>query len=414
MEAKKRAELVGLFVLLVSSGAVASWYYQSSVNYTDLTFYAWITNPTNESITQTSLSISVYPNLPMNLSGSEPKAVNSTFDVWPSGTYITATISALNPGQTIVIEDQGIPIHAPLESQQFNQSVPVYVTGYNSKLNVAYMSRIFAQSAFGRISAESVYTFQKGGIQETDERVFTTEYSLVLFESLALLGFGCILFARRWRIRGFPFITLAFASVSSLAYTLVGSGWEVDKLSDLAILRNPLTSLFFHGYFQHITGNLPYFIVASVVLEYWISGKTGRRRYIWYAAPIVGALGVATRGFIADEYSFGLSILIEFLSFSLWTFVLANWRKLAAVRLNMLLILLSGLTMGAWYGWVYDLLLEVPFNAFNTPFDLMEADGHVIAGVVGLAALIIYLGSAFIDRQARALLSHLRRRRKTK
>lgn len=411
---KKAAGYGTLLFLLLLMGTGVFWYYESSVRYTDMTFYTWITNPTNESIIQTSIGIYAYSNLPVNFTGTSPTGANATFNIWHGGQTITADIGVIHAGQTIFIEDSGIPIHFPLESSHFNQSFPAYVSGYNSKLKVSYMSRIFANTAFGSIPIESTYTFPTDGTDDYFARIFTTDYALVAFNCVALLGFGALLHKRGHKTRGFPFITIGIVCVSAALYAFVGSGPEMNLLPGSPLVWNPATAWLFHGYFQHITGNLPYFIISSSVLEYWISKGTRSKRYLWYVLPLAGVIVPAVQGLPQSQYGYGLSTLIELQTFALWTYAIANWKKLIVNGRNVGLLLIVGLSMGVWFGWLQTLILQVPFNVYNSPFDLSEAQGHVFVGAIGLGGSLAYLSRRRLDEGLRWLRSKLGRAGNTK
>jgi membrane associated rhomboid family serine protease len=274
------------------------------------------------------------------------------------------------------------------------------------------MTGFYANTALGRVAAESTYTFQNGFTQETDLQVFTSSYTLVAFETAALLGFGVFLHARGRKARGFPFITLGFVSASSAFYSWIGTGWEVNHLPDLSLYRNLLTSPVLHASFQHITGNLPYFVIVSSVLEYWISKENGRRRYLWYLLPLVGTYLWAAPGMITGEYSFGLSILIELLAFAIWTYAIEKRNRLLNRKRDVSLVLLAGLSMAVWYGWVIN-LFQVPFNPYTSAFDLSEAQAHVVIGGLGLAASLIYLCRKSIDRYTYSVIRRFKTARQS-
>jgi hypothetical protein len=114
-----------VLVVFLSIGGAAWWAYQSSVKYTDMTFYAWMTNPTSKPLplNYSHFSIDVTFGNPLSLNGTNPKGNNTTFNVEPNGKQVDGTITTLGPGQTIVVEIAGIPTSHPLESKQFNQSL---------------------------------------------------------------------------------------------------------------------------------------------------------------------------------------------------------------------------------------------------------------------------------------------------
>jgi hypothetical protein len=75
-----------------------------------------------------------------------------------------------------------------------------------------------------------------------------------------------------------------------------------------------------------------------------------------------------------------------------------NWKWASPRRRNSLLILLSGIPFYTYFGWVYNLTLEVPFAPLTTTFDLNEAQYHVAIGTIGLAVAAIFLARNLIDR----------------
>lgn len=412
MERRHVAICVGAIVVALFSVFPATAF-NANVRYTDVTVNVWIKNPTNQIINNSAFEIAEYQNFPLNLTADWNAiggAVNTTFS--KDGKSVDISFDKLGPNQTLMLSADGISNRFPIESRHYNQSDPIYVTGYRSVLVPSTATQFYAKTPFGRIEAESTYYFLKGPTPDFELRVFTSDYVFVAFCSIGLLLYGVVLrLTRLLSARKYPFVTIGIVALNSWTYAFIGTGWEVNLLPTFLIFRYFLLSFAFHGSFSHITGNMPYFVIASLLLEMWIGVKTNWRRATWYFLPFLGAWIWSLNFNQGIGFSFGLSTYIELLTVALWTQIIDNWKWASARRRNILLVLLAGIPFYVYFGWVYNLTLQVPFAVYTNAFDLNEAQYHVTIGTIGLAVAVIFLARNLIDRGLKRIgLSQIARR----
>jgi len=399
MERRHVAIFVGAIVVVLLS-VYPSTAFNANVRYTVVTAYVWIKNPTSQVINDSTFEIEEYANFPLNLTAhwnAVGGVINTTFS--RDGKTVYVSFNKLDPNQTLTIWAEGISNQFPLESRHYNQSDPIFVTGYRSVLVPSVATQFYATTPVGRIEVEGTYFFLQGPTPDHELRIFTSDYVFVTFCSIGLLLYGIVLsLTRLLSARKYPFITIGIVAVCAWTYAFVGSGWEVNLIPTFSTFRYSLLSFAFHGSFSHITGNMPYFVIASLLLEMWVGIKASWKKTLWYTLPFLGAWIWSLNFNQGVGFSFGLSTYVELLTVALWTYIIDNWKWASARRRNSLLILLSGIPFYTYFGWVYNLTLEVPFAPFTTTFDLNEAQYHVAIGTIGLAVAAIFLARNLIDR----------------
>jgi hypothetical protein len=156
-------------------------------------------------------------------------------------------------------------------------------------------------------------------------------------------------------------------------------------------------SVTFHGSFEHITGNLSPFIICALLLESWCNVKQIKKDALWYLLPILGSIlydmGPSLLLNSGIGFSFGLSYVIELMAFSLWTYIITHWDSIVYRRLHAVLVLLAGIPMYSFIGW----LLYLVFRRPVLPYDYVIAWNHVLVGVIGLAVMLLYLWVCYKD-----------------
>lgn len=250
---------------------------------------------------------------------------------------------------------------------------------------------------------ESTYTFLKNSILDFDVRLHTSVYVFLSFLAIGLIIQGVILhYSGLLKARKYPFITISIVAVSSSMYAFVGTGWEVNRIQDLTAFKYSLLSFAFHGSFYHITGNLPYFVLTSLLLEQIADVKANRNKLGWYLLPFIVGWAISLRVTEGINFGFGLSYAVELLAFALWAYLIENWKFLSNQKLMAILVLLAGIPMSVFFAWVYQLTLVVPFG-FTTDFDLAKALGHVTVGLIGMIGVGVFLGRNPIRSQLKRI-----------
>jgi|GEM_PF-4137061 hypothetical protein len=269
---KKRAKVwaIAVFLFLITI-AIGGWYfYNSNIKYTDISFYAWITNDLNSSLTATFIYAEPEPGVSLNFTSAIFKVDEGLVTApSPDGSKIQIFIKEIKPGQTLKLEVYGIPNSAAFESQTFSGNEPISFSTLAGGLKVNYVSQFFASTLFGRLNLASIYTHTEDqGLIHYEPRTYTSWFALFAFFCIVLLTYGAFLHASGlYSGTRYPFVTLIILLLNVLTYAFVGTGWEVNQIPSLAIFKNPLMSVTFHGSFEHITGNLSPFIICALLLE---------------------------------------------------------------------------------------------------------------------------------------------------
>jgi len=243
---------------------------------------------------------------------------------------------------------------------------------------------VIAKVGFWEFSATSIKVFNHRSNSISKPMQFERNHAATFIGLFFLLAF-CSLSSLvvwianpKWRTR-IPLATLVVALSSVAIYSFIGSGWEI--LARLSAAGNAAiaypASFLLHGYDNHLSGNILFFMLVSLLLESWQFVRKTRQTFLFfYALPLFLTLIFP---------GIGLSLSIESMTWALWTKVLND--RTIFTRLDVLMCLLSGLPSAVFFYWL------VPYlqGSFYL-FDRVLAINHIEYGI--LSAAIIFGGFA--------------------
>ena len=248
---------------------------------------------------------------------------------------------------------------------------------------------IIGSNFFGQFSLASMYSFT----EEIREGIVTSPYRFYRAQVLEYAAFFCInlyavglgivflLVYPEFTKHRFPFVTLVLILVTTFLYVFVGSGYERSYLQPLAnykILTSRM-SVFFHGYDQHITGNLYYFVPLSLLMESWLRLRKNMGAFIvWYLLPLLLPQTLTVIGL----GGFGLSLSIESMTWFLWIRIM---KEKINKKLDVLLTIFSGIPSFVFLGWLYEFLFSRAISPFHQAHEFI----HVGYGAITLVGLVI-------------------------
>jgi len=310
---------------------------------------------------------------------------------------MAVNVNYISAKRSVTVNFTNIPIQETTDfSASPNQLGAIY--GYLGETKAYSFTTYYAQTNLGEISAISVFTnstLSKGQHSFTCYYrvlvypIISSAFSVMLFFSIlgTLLAAFKLPFSRRY-----PLVTCSVVLLSLFLYVFVGTVFEI-KLHPLISNGKSIFSLlaiFLHGDYTHLAGNMPPFILLGTLLEYWlgirVSIKTFVKTYLLFLLlPLILSVG----GYLTyGQYGAGLSLSIEGLSFSIWCYIIQNWKKSVVKRWDILGLLLSGLSMGVFYNWS---LFHILFQLTASKYDLDLALGHIMYGIIsGVIATLVY------------------------
>jgi len=317
----------------------------------------------------------------------KPFYVTKTVD----GSGLTLFVKNLTEENSVAFQADNIIIYS--ETLSDFHALRMYVDPVeplgSTQMEYELVLSIFGSNIFGRYSLASLHSFT----QEIREGVVTSpyysyrtqglEYTVFLCVSLYFVSLGILfLFVYPEPTKNrFPFVTFTLLAITTYLYAFVGSGREwanLHPLVDYRDLTSPL-SVFFHGYNQHITGNLFYFIPLSLLMESWLRiRKNVGTLIVWYFLPLLLPQTLVYCGI----RGFGLSLSIESMTWVLWLRIMKEWMK---KRIDILLTILSGIPSFVFFGWLYEIL----FSRSPIPYYQNLEFIHVGYGAITLVGLIV-------------------------
>jgi len=258
-------------------------------------------------------------------------------------------IKHLSQDSKTSITFKGIDVYSefPLDLiwfESYQNIGPDYIFFHNNienQLKEAYtIFTVYAETPLGEIQVYSHYRryFQENGRLNLEEEairmraLFTTRSSLAL---LSVLIGSSVLIIKRGRIpiinRSFPYLTFFVAFITMLIYTLWGTGYEVMVSSGLDLsskMTVVLLSPFFHADYNHIFGNMLYFVPTSALFEMSLEDMPRRNFLAFYSfSYLVSIVSSAGRLFALNFPSFGISYVIIGLSVIFAFYLVVNRNK---------------------------------------------------------------------------------------
>jgi hypothetical protein len=220
-------------------------------------------------------------------------------------------------------------------------------------------------------------------------RVFVKEILFLFILSLVLLIIGIILiFSKFISWLKYPFLTHIILLINAFTYVFIGSGCEVNLLPELSLIKTYLPfSIFYHADIVHLVSNFIYFLIVSILAESWLNLKSNKKFFSYYFSPflvnaVLDSYPIVSYGFIP----MGLSFVIIWLTINIWMYILKNWEQLLKKRVDVFMLLFSGIPMFSLINWTLYLLLgEQIVGAFN----IFLALSHVAIGAFWLLIIII-------------------------
>jgi hypothetical protein len=221
-------------------------------------------------------------------------------------------------------------------------------------------------------------------------RVFVKEILFLFILSLVLLIIGIILIFNKFiSWLKYPFLTHIILLINAFTYVFIGSGCEVNLLPELSLIKTYLPfSIFYHADIVHLVSNFIYFLIVSILAESWLNLKSNKKFFSYYFLPLLfnatsDLCSIFSYGFIP----MGLSFVIIWLTINIWVYILENWEQLLKKRVDVFMLLFSGIPMFSLINWTLYLLLgEQIVGAFNTFLAL----SHLSAGIVWFIILLFY------------------------
>lgn len=260
---------------------------------------------------------------------------------------------------------------------------------------------VVANTRLGTFSAASVRSFnyrsgdsfQTMKYERTHETVYLGVFfalTFCFFSSLAI-WFG----VPTWRTK-IPLATLVVALSSVTLYTFFGSGYEVLAnlpLIDYALAIYPISFLL-HGYDNHLSGNLFFFLLVSLLMESWLSVRTTRKTFFtYYILPML---------FTNISPGIGLSLSIESMTWALWTKIIRDNRP--STRFNVLLCVLSGIPSSVFLNWLVSY-----FQGGLSPYMRVLAIKHITYGIISAIVIFgLYLAYSLKRTDLKVLLNRFR------
>ena len=333
----------------------------------------------------------------IDFSNAECSCGNFSAKKIADGSGIELSSRNLYPGDYIVLWVDNIE-PTPL--------LPQNLTGIQLELSFNYVN----ESDFGYSSTFSV--LNKCGMSVASRHYFTirksqsytyvTYYDRVNLQSYLIsliitttaLSVACFTLAVRPETRWFPFLSIFLVWITLCLYIFVGSGFEIYAKSHAQWLLP--VSVFFHGYNWHISGNLVYFTILSVLFETFVKIRAkGFKEDIalWYLLPLICPFICSIIRYV---WGFGLSYSIEVLTWTLWAYIICNYREVVKNRISVLMAIVAGIPSTVFLSWLIRYLLGYA----SDPWDNALAVGHIEFGIVsGIVVLLV----VFRQKIARAI-----------
>ncbi len=368
--------------------------FESHTNYTEIAFTAWVTNSANQTLVNATITGAAPTNVPLDFSKTDVRTFNQGIIIQINNVTrsFEVLIGRIEPNETVIFSISRVGNRFSLEGEELNRGEPIYILGYTSGLNINRDARLFATTPLGRLSAASFFSHYEGPPFNVPEpRIFAASYRLLTMLTPTFILLGVLLHFFRyssWRV--YPFLTLSIIGLNAWTYGFIGSGWEINLIQELYPFKQWLPlPIAYHGSYEHITGNLPSFFLASLLLESWIKVRTNIPTFVaWYLFPLLSSMVFSYSPLYPNQLGFGLSFAIELLSISLWTRLLSG-RQTFRSKKDVFLTLVSGVPLtNAFLNWV---LVPVFYAPLRSPYTLQLALSHILVGALGAILAMGYL-----------------------
>jgi len=202
------------------------------------------------------------------------------------------------------------------------------------------------------------------------ERGFLCIFFALAFCFVSSLVIGVTVKSFRERV---PLATLIVALSSVSIYSFFGSGYEILANSPSTSFTRAILPISFllHGYDSHLSGNLFFFLLVSLLMESWLSlRKEWKTFLIWYVAPMFLTL---------FSPGIGLSLSIESMTWSLWTRTIHE--KKNSTRLDIIMCILAGLPAFGFFNWTIA-YLQGELSLYNRGLAVNHVAYGVISGII--------------------------------
>jgi hypothetical protein len=321
----------------------------------------------------------------LNFNGTNTQILQGTFNVSNlyDGSGVKVDCNNLEPSKYLSFKTDQIKPTPSLQQLQYLELVVNYAN--YPPVNASDFSFTGTLSFLNNqgISVASVY--QQNYYPIYDRTVFL--YLNMLIVVLTALSLAAVAMTVWQRAKWFPIITASIVAFTLILYVFVGSGYELLAKNWMLPFFAPL-AVFIHGFDWHIFGDLVYFVILSTVFEWFLRMKgqwMKKPMLLWYFAPLFVPT-VLVGGF-------GLSLSIEIMTWTLWTYIVMNYRALITDRIRTFLAVLAGIPSYVFIGWVATL----SFGSENQ-YDMSEALLHVLFGIASGLVLVVLLASRRLMR----------------
>jgi len=334
----------------------------------------------------------------LRLNSTEPgydKQNISRVEFEPEYQRVSIDVSHISPKCSVTINFTDIAV-----SDKFNLSAspsePRYVENWLYGTRMYCFTAYYAETSLGRISGISVFTdsvFFEGEATPRTISLYRVFVYRVLCAAFPIASFmsalGILLMVLKLRFSTqYPMATSLVVFLSLYLYIFMGTGDEVQLHPLISHNKGmfSILSIFLHGDYEHLAGNLVTFGLLGVLLESWLKIKSSAKEFLrtyvlFLLSPL---LWIVPAYFVRGSYGVGLSLSLEGLSFSLWCYILCNWKTLIVKLRDVLGILLSGLSMVVFYNWLLSSVLFPPSEN-----NLVLRVVHVGYGITSAATAVL-------------------------
>jgi hypothetical protein len=294
---------------------------------------------------------------------------------------------------TVIVKNITVSSHF---SSNLSGVRPRFLNSTFSLADISYDMVISIYNRYGISIASGhffVMCYKRGQIEYPPEfRGNLESYLKFLCATAIFTGFVVLLSIKKEVILSyFPFISVFLIWFSLLIFIFIGSGYELN----VSYFKVPFSVIAFliHGDNQHINGNLVYFTIVSFLSELFIKmrGKTMKNLFVWFLCPlfVFPEVSQVVQLLKTGKFGFGLSFSIESMTWSLWAYIIANFKEVIKNKLHVFMVLLSGIPLQCFFDWLLYFLLGY---YKDNPYYENLAIGHILYGVVTLIIiLILYL-----------------------
>jgi len=284
-----------------------------------------------------------------------------------------AVVSFSNMSLLANIPVSGIPVDD--SSAKFNYGSPAVEGNWRNCTNFFFHLSISANTAVGKIrvyasSTESIVTNNSltwNDYPQSKDRTLTVAFWAFMLLSSTISATSITVLSSLLKIRiKFPMITLAIATIMCMVYVLIGVGNDILSSANVSLDSRILLSLFsdfFHSSYDHLMGNLLFFLIGGSLIELWLVRFYGRRCYVWYCASIPVSIGFSALGLVKSGFfsiSTGASLWCIGIALALAISIIGhkeNFMKLKSA-MDIVALLISGyLLFGSTWNYLSTILI---------------------------------------------------------